>query len=74
MKEVNVVILDDEIDILNLCTRLFKDQPFAVLATADHQEALRALETQNIKVILSDNRMPGVSGVDFLRQVKEKKP
>ena len=74
MKEVNVVILDDEIDILNLCARLFKDQPFAVLATADHQEALRALETQNIKVILSDNRMPGVSGVDFLRQVKEKKP
>jgi signal transduction histidine kinase len=74
MKEVSVVILDDEVDILNLCTRLFKSHPFGVLATTDHQEALRVIETHDIKVVLSDNRMPGIAGVDFLRMVKEKKP
>ncbi len=74
MKAINVVILDDELEILDVCGRLFEDEPFAFLATSDHKEAMRAIEAMDIKVILSDNRMPGILGVEFLRQVKEKRP
>lgn len=73
-KETSLVILDDEANILSACTRLFRNEAFGVFTTTDHQEALGVIETQNIKVVLSDQRMPGVSGVEFLRQVKEKKP
>lgn len=73
-KETRLVILDDETNILSACARLFRAEAFGVFTTTDHREALRVIETQDIKVVLSDQRMPGVSGVEFLKQVKEKKP
>lgn len=73
-KETSLVILDDEANILSACTRLFRNEAFAVFTTTDPQEALRVIEMRDIKVVLSDQRMPGISGVEFLRQVKEKKP
>ncbi len=74
IKKTSLVILDDEANILNACMRLFRNEAFAVFTTTDHKEALRVIETQDIKVVLSDQRMPDISGVEFLRQVKEKKP
>ena len=72
IKKTSLVILDDEANILNACMRLFRNEAFAVFTTTDHKEALRVIETQDIKVVLSDQRMPDISGVEFLRQVKER--
>ncbi len=74
MKHINVLVLDDDANILNLCAHLFKDQPFDVFTTSDHHIAMKMIEAEDIKVLLSDNNMPNISGVEFLRQVKEKKP
>lgn len=74
MPEVNVLILDDEQSILDLCVRLFRNETYGAAVTKDYREALHIIETSDVKVVLSDNRMPGISGVDFLRLVKEKKP
>jgi len=73
-KETSLLILDDETNILSACTRLFRSEAFGVFTTTDPQEALRTIETQDIKVVLSDQRMPIMSGVEFLKQVKERKP
>ncbi len=73
-KATSLVILDDEANILSACARLFRNEAFGVFTTSDPQEALRVIGTQDIKVVLSDQRMPVLSGVEFLKQVKDKKP
>jgi signal transduction histidine kinase len=73
-KTTCLVILDDEANILSACARLFRNESFAVFTTTDPNEALRVIESQDIKVVLSDQRMPVLSGVEFLKRVKEKKP
>ena len=73
-KEMNVLILDDEQNILNALTRFFADEPFGLFATTSANEAFTTLEREKIKVVISDQRMPELSGIDFLKQVKEKYP
>ncbi|MFH1768105.1 MAG: hybrid sensor histidine kinase/response regulator [Candidatus Omnitrophota bacterium] len=74
MKETHVVIVDDELNILNSLVRVFKDEAFGVFVTTDYKEALSMLEGEKIKVIVSDHRMPDISGTEFLRKAKEKYP
>jgi PAS domain S-box-containing protein len=69
MKE-KLLVLDDESLILSSLKHLFEDD-YEVFATTDAEAALgRALE-HDIAVILCDERMPGVSGHEFLRRVRE---
>ena len=73
-KQISVVILDDEQNILNSLARLFKDEPFGVAVTTDYTEALGLLEKEKAKVVMSDHRMPGITGIEFLKMVKERHP
>ncbi len=74
MSRINVVILDDEQHIVNSLKRVFRTAPFGVFATTDSKEAMSAIDKGGVKVVLSDQRMQQISGVDFLRKIKEKKP
>lgn len=72
--ESGVLILDDEENILSALKRVFRDAPFNVYCTASIEEGFRILEKEKIKVVVSDHRMPGMSGVDFLKNVKATHP
>jgi two-component system sensor histidine kinase/response regulator len=74
MTNVHIIIVDDEIGVLQACKRLFENEQISVFTTTDPKEALSVIDDSDIKIVLSDNRMPGISGVEFLRQVKEKQP
>ncbi|MBF0252753.1 MAG: hybrid sensor histidine kinase/response regulator [Candidatus Omnitrophica bacterium] len=74
MKEINVLILDDEENILNSLKRLFRSEEFGIFTTTNHKEALECLKNEKIKIVMSDYRMPDVTGTDFLKQVKEINP
>ncbi len=65
-----MVALDDEDLILASLEHLFEDD-YEVFAVSDAQEALRLASENDIAVILCDERMPGVSGHEFLRRVRE---
>jgi len=73
-KEINVLFLDDEEDIVYAMNKMFKRENFGVLATTDFNEALKVVEDKNIKLVVSDQCMPDITGVKFLGMVKEKKP
>jgi DNA-binding NtrC family response regulator len=72
---VRVLFVDDEKNILNAVKRLFMDEPFEVL-TADSGAAGLDVLKQNpdIGVIVSDQRMPGMSGAEFLEQSRPVSP
>ena len=73
-KEINVLVLDDEVNILESFKRLFFKDEFGIFTTTNHQEAMDILEKERIKLVMSDQRMPKITGVEFLKQVKVKYP
>ncbi|MFH1797766.1 MAG: hybrid sensor histidine kinase/response regulator [Candidatus Omnitrophota bacterium] len=73
-KEISVVILDDETNILKALKRLFRDEAFGVYVTTSYAEALEAMEKNKVKVVITDQKMPLISGIEFLKKVNEKYP
>ena len=73
-KEIQVLFIDDEESIIDGVQRLFAREPYAIFATTSPDKAREALAKEKIKVVVSDYRMPEISGVKFLREVKEKYP
>ena len=73
-KKINVLVLDDEENILSSLKRLFINESFDIFTTTDYKKAMDTLGEEEIKVVMSDQRMPEITGVDFLKQVKAKHP
>lgn len=69
-----LMLVDDEDSVLSALKRLFRRDGYQILAASSGPEALRVLEGNEVDVILSDQRMPGMTGVDFLRQAKVLRP
>jgi response regulator RpfG family c-di-GMP phosphodiesterase len=72
---INVLFVDDEENILRSLTRLFMDEEFRVITAGSGDAALTVLSrTENVGVIISDQRMPGMSGAEFLSHARELAP
>ncbi|WP_298437002.1 HD domain-containing phosphohydrolase [Geobacter sp.] len=72
---VRVLFVDDEENILKALQRLLMDEDFEILTASSAEEGLRLmLANDNVGLIVSDQRMPGVTGVQFLEQAKEMVP
>jgi PAS domain S-box-containing protein len=69
MKE-KLLVLDDEHLILTSLEHLFEDD-YEVFTATDTEAALGLASEHDMAVILCDERMPGVSGHEFLRRVRE---
>src|SRR5580698_11513909 len=65
-----LLVLDDESLILASLAHLFEDD-YEVHTTTEAVTALRLAVEYEIAVVLCDERMPGVSGHEFLRRIKE---
>ncbi len=73
-KQTQLLFLDDEQHILNALQRTFISEPYAIATTTDAGEAMSVIAKEKIKVVVSDQRMPSISGVEFLRNVKDQYP
>jgi EAL domain-containing protein (putative c-di-GMP-specific phosphodiesterase class I)/CheY-like chemotaxis protein len=69
-----LLLVDDEAHILSALKRLFRRDGYRVLTAGSGAEGLQVLAQHAVDVIVSDQRMPGMSGVDFLRRAKELHP
>jgi DNA-binding NarL/FixJ family response regulator len=69
-----ILIVDDEEPILVLLKRILEKAGYSVLQAADGAQARDRLKEQDIDLILCDVMMPGESGLDLIRFVKEKYP
>lgn len=73
-KEINILFIDDEENDLFLFQKILSDWPFGVVTTKSTQEAFEILKREKIKVVVSDQYMPVIPGIQFLREVKNKFP
>ncbi len=67
-----VLLVDDEPTILRAYSALLLKAGYDVEKAADGAEALGRLRSQSFDVIVSDISMPRMSGLDFLRAVRER--
>ncbi|MCB9025025.1 MAG: diguanylate cyclase [Bdellovibrionaceae bacterium] len=69
--KLKILCVDDEVDVLDSLGRLLRHE-FDVITAASSQEALSILESDpNFAIILSDYKMPEMSGIELLRHVKQ---
>jgi HD-like signal output (HDOD) protein len=69
-----ILFVDDEAQILRSITRLFMDTEYEVLTAESGADALDILEAEQVDVIVSDMKMPKMTGYELLSQVKKRFP
>lgn len=73
-RERTLLLVDDEENILAALKRMLRRASIRVLTASSATEGLRLLAAQPVDVVVSDQRMPVMTGVEFLRRVKELHP
>jgi len=71
-----LLIVDDEKPILDSISRILRKYPFQLATALSARQAMELMEEKQLrpKVVISDQRMPGISGVEFLKWVREHHP
>jgi two-component system response regulator HupR/HoxA len=74
MNDRTVLFVDDEERILKTIERIVYRKPFQAAFAESGPAALKLLETLEVHVIVTDMRMPEMTGLQLLREVKVKYP
>ncbi len=69
-----VLIVDDERAVTELLQDVLSTEPYELMSASSAEEALAMLEQEQIDVVISDEKMPGISGTEFLAIVRERYP
>ena len=74
MERHRVVCVDDEPAILSALRRALRTEPYELLTTPDPQHALRWVSSQEVSLIITDQRMPEMEGTELLKEVTRRSP
>ena len=69
-----VLLVDDDADVLRGLSRALHRQPYRIFTARSAAEALGVLKTRYVHVVVADERMPGMPGIDLLRWIAENCP
>jgi len=74
MKKYAVLLVDDEPNILNAIKRSLRDEDYELYTAPDGKSALELLKRQQIDLIIVDQIMPGMTGVEVLKFARLRHP
>ncbi|MBI9083059.1 MAG: response regulator [Desulfobacterales bacterium] len=69
-----ILVVDDQEAIRDLLKEAFARGPYKIQIAASAEEALSLLAMDPVDVVISDEKMPGMSGTQFLAVVRKKYP
>lgn len=70
-----VLFVDDEVSILNAIQQLFSDDAaMRLLVASSGEEALEIVRKEDVWLVVSDNHMPGISGIELLERIRHISP
>lgn len=73
-KQYTVLCVDDEQNILSALKRLLRKEPYRLLTAGSGPQGLTMMDENEVHVVVSDQRMPGMNGTEFLKEVKTNHP
>jgi response regulator RpfG family c-di-GMP phosphodiesterase len=73
VQHIHILYIDDEIHNLNAFKASFRRQ-FTVFTAESAEEAVKILSENDIHIIISDQRMPRMTGIEFFESILEKYP
>jgi signal transduction histidine kinase/CheY-like chemotaxis protein len=73
-REHVVVCVDDDPSILTALRRALRGEPYDLRTVQKPEEALDLVAGGKVSLLLSDHRMPGMTGADLMREVRERSP
>lgn len=69
-----ILVVDDEPILLSIIETILENKSMPVFTASSVQDAFEILENHDIAVIISDYKMPGDNGIDFLEKVRMEYP
>src|SRR3982750_4015318 len=69
--KASVLVVDDDPDVLRGVVRLLRSQGYSVTSAMNGADAARSVHGRSFDVIVSDIKMPGMDGIQLLREVRE---
>lgn len=72
--EHTVLIIDDEIKIRSLLSRIIELEGYHVLQAATAKEGIKLLKANEVMVVISDVKLPDANGVELVSELKKLKP
>lgn len=69
-----ILLVDDEVSVTNSLKRMLDTEGYNVLTAISAEQAFELLANNSISVVISDHRMPIMTGIEFLRKIKDIHP
>ncbi len=73
MNNINILWVDDEIDLLKPHILFLEQKHYKVTTCQSGTEAIEAIEESNFDIVFLDENMPGLTGLETLNEIKEKR-
>ena len=70
----HILVVDDEVNIRNALVTMLEKKGHQVRGVGTGEEALEQLEAATVDLVITDLRMPGIGGMEFLRRLKDSRP
>ena len=71
---VHILVVDDEVNIRNALVTILEKKGYQVDGAGSGEEALQHLEEVRMDLVITDLRMPGIGGMEFLHRLKDQWP
>ncbi|MFV9510116.1 HD domain-containing phosphohydrolase [Tepidibacillus sp. LV47] len=71
MRKYKILLVDDEISVINSIKRVLDNLNYNIYSTTYPEQAYDLLDTHKFDLVISDQRMPKVSGIDILKYSKK---
>ena len=72
-KQTKILIIDDEDIVLKSCLRILRSEDYLIDTVYSGEDGLAKIDQEKYDLVITDLMMPGMSGMDVLRTVKERK-
>ncbi len=73
-KKISMLIIDDEHVVIQSCKRILLKEDYEMDFAYSGEEGLRLVENRDYDIVVTDIKMPGMSGMDVLKALRKEKP